>query len=152
MTITQENASALALISPELSARLIEGVRENKWPELTDEQGERGVAQMVGFLVAGARSKARLAPSKRVDWFWHEFIKHTRSYSAFGDLVAGEYIHHEPHETPAPIHEKEEARERTVRAVADAGFTVDAEFWPDVATDCSQCYDGCSNSPNSGKK
>ncbi|MFJ3205128.1 glycine-rich domain-containing protein [Streptomyces sp. NPDC086989] len=151
MTITQGGpAAALTLISPELRAHLIADVRA-QWPELTDDQGERGVTQMVAFLVAGARTRTDLSPSKPVDTFWHAFIARTRSYRTFSDLVAGGYIDHEPADVAAPIELKEAARDRTVAAITAAGFPVDEEFWPSVAADCSQCYAGCSNSPAGGQ-
>ncbi|MGW6855863.1 glycine-rich domain-containing protein [Streptomyces xanthophaeus] len=147
MTITNESSvQALSLIDPELRALLISDVRA-EWPDLTDEQGDSGVTQMVAFLVAGALTSERLAPSKPVDKFWHAFICRTRSYRTFCELVNGEYIDHEPNRVPAPLEEKERARDRTVAAIIAAGFPVDLEFWPPVAADCSQCYDGCSNSP-----
>ncbi|MGW3323849.1 glycine-rich domain-containing protein [Streptomyces virginiae] len=150
MTITQSSPeAALALVSPDLRAALIRDVRK-EWAELTDEQGERGVDQTVAYLVACSATPG-LAPSKLVDRFWHAFLKRTRSYRTFCDLVAGRYLDHEPDETPVPKEEKEEGRRRTLTAIREAGFTVDAEFWPPVMADCSQCHAGCTDSPNGGK-
>jgi hypothetical protein len=147
VTITSSGPEAgLALISPTLRAQLIQDVRK-EWPDLTDDQGTRGVGQTVAFLVASAQTGGRVAPSKPVDAFWHAFMLHSRAYTAFCELVAGDYLHHDPDEYPLPPAKKKELRARTTEAIAAAGFTVDVEFWPDLMADCSQCHAGCSNSP-----
>jgi len=40
-------------------------------------------------------------PSFKIDLAWHEFILHTRDYTAFCDALVGSYIHHTPQATRA---------------------------------------------------
>ncbi|MFD7094727.1 hypothetical protein [Streptomyces xanthophaeus] len=41
----------------------------------------------------------------------------------------------------------------TTAAIRAAGFTIDAEFWPNEGVaDCSQCHAGCTDSPAGAKK
>jgi hypothetical protein len=41
--------------------------------------------------------------SKGVDALWHIFVIHTPQYRAFGDVVNGEYIDHQPHSNATPV-------------------------------------------------
>ncbi|MEU1751148.1 hypothetical protein ABZ436_00585 [Micromonospora matsumotoense] len=36
---------------------------------------------------------------------------------------------------------------RTVSAIVAAGFTLDHPLWVGVATECTQCHAGCTDSP-----
>lgn len=153
MTITRERASEpLSLITPELRALLIKDVRKS-WPELTEEMGQRGVDQMVAFLVAGTHTPEPLTPSLRVDLFWHHFILRTHAYGEFCTAVAGGLIHHVPDDAgESDLLKGRAAMERSREAIAEAGFVVDPEFWPgagaaDCSGDCTQCHAGCSDSP-----
>ncbi|GAA1043559.1 hypothetical protein [Streptomyces murinus] len=154
MTTTQhDNTGVLSLISPAFRADLIAMVREDYWPEMTDDQGERGVNQLAAFLAVAASTTEKATPSLRVDLFWHAAILHTKPYADFCDVLGG-FIHHVPERNNAG-HNPAEGRAvmcRTVEMIRTAGFDTDPEFWPvDGAADCTQSYAGCTDSPNSGK-
>ncbi len=70
VTATQhDTTNALCLISPSLRTDLITVVREDYWPEITDDQGNRGVEQLVAsFAVAGTTTEKAI-PILRVDLF-----------------------------------------------------------------------------------
>ncbi|WP_331725690.1 hypothetical protein OG264_38880 (plasmid) [Streptomyces xanthophaeus] len=155
MTITthQNPVEALNLISSELRALLIKDVRKT-WPELSDDLGERGVNQMTAFLATSTRSEEPLTPSLRVDLFWHALVQRTVPYVAFSRALGVDYIHHVPDDDEGTDPEAgRAAMATTTAAIRAAGFTIDAEFWPDEgAADCSQCHAGCTDSPAGGKK
>lgn len=101
---------------------------------------------------SGQQPGQSLAPSQAVDIGWHAFILHTVDYAAFCEQVAGRFVHHVPtDEADEMSGEARAIRERTLAAIAAAGYTVDEELWPDLAN-CSQCHAGCTDSPNSGKR
>ncbi|WP_228181866.1 glycine-rich domain-containing protein [Streptomyces anulatus] len=148
MKITDTTKTVYDLIAPELRTDLITMVREDYWPEMTDDQGRRGVDQVAAFLAVAASTTERATPSLRVDLFWHAFVLHTRRYAEFCDALGG-FIHHVPDRNsglnPA---EGRAAMRRTAEMIRSAGFGVDPEFWPiDGAADCTQSYAGCSDSP-----
>ncbi|MEU5793048.1 hypothetical protein ABZ800_05885 [Streptomyces sp. NPDC047813] len=154
MTTTQhDRTSVLSLISPALRADLITMVREDHWPEMTDDQGERGVDQLAAFLAVAARTTEKAAPSLRVDLFWHAAILHTKPYADFCDALGG-FIHHVP-DRDSVAHDPAEGRaamRRTAEMIRAAGFVTDPEFWPvNGAADCTQSYAGCTDSPNNGR-
>ncbi|GAB2923743.1 glycine-rich domain-containing protein [Streptomyces mayteni] len=149
MTITDTTKTVYDLITPELKGDLITMVREDSWPELTDEQGERGVNQVVAFLAVAANSTERVTPSLRVDLFWHALVLHTKQYAEFCAALGSGFIHHVPDRgnshNPA---EGRAAMRRTAELIRSAGFDADPEFWPiNGAADCTQSYAGCSDSP-----
>ncbi|MFJ1590942.1 glycine-rich domain-containing protein [Kitasatospora albolonga] len=149
MTITGTTKAVAGLITPELRAALITMVREDSWPEMTDDQGERGVNQVVAFLTVAAGTAERMTPSLRVDLFWHTFVLHTKHYAEFCDTLGNGFIHHVPDRDNG--HDPAEGRDamrRTAEMIRSAGFDLDPEFWPiDGAADCTQSYAGCSDSP-----
>lgn len=149
MTITHAGqAEVLSLVSSGLRAQLIEDVRKS-WPDITDDMGERGVNQMAAFLATSTRTTETLTPSLRVDEFWHRFILRTHEYAAFCDGLGAGFVHHvpEPAGESDPVKGRA-AMERTTAAIAAAGFTIDAEFWPGMgASECTQCHAGCTDSP-----
>ncbi|WP_052848320.1 glycine-rich domain-containing protein [Streptomyces avicenniae] len=149
MTITGTTTTVYDLITPEVRADLITLVREDSWPEMTYDQGERGVRQLAAFLAVAATTTERATPSLRVDLFWHAFVLHTKHYAAFCDALGGGFIHHVPDRGEG--HDPAEGRaamRRTAEMIRSAGFDVDTEFWPsDGAADCTQSYAGCSDSP-----
>ncbi|MEV5885688.1 hypothetical protein AB0L74_23720 [Streptomyces sp. NPDC052020] len=155
MTTTQHNStSVLDLISPTLRTDLITMVREDYWPEMTDDQGARGVNQLAAFLAVAANTTEKAAPSLRVDLFWHAFVLHTKPYADFCQALGGGFIHHVPDRSNAGHNPAEgrAAMRRTAEMIRAAGFHTDAEFWPiNGAADCTQSYAGCSDSPNTGK-
>lgn len=130
---------------------LTEDVRKQH-PDMSPELADRGVGQMVAFLVAGTRRVAPLSPSRLIDEFWHAFILRTEAYAAFCERVAGRFIHHVPEaRTGSGDGAANVERQRhTLNAITAAGFVVDPGLWPNAA-ECSQCHAGCSDSPNSGK-
>ncbi|MFG2717021.1 hypothetical protein ACGFW5_01730 [Streptomyces sp. NPDC048416] len=143
----------LDLISPDLRAQLVKDVRKD-WPELTDDLGERGVSQMAAYLAATVTTEEPLTPSLRVDRFWHEFLKRSVPYLAFSRALGVDYIHHVPNEDEGGSDPEagRAAMAVTTTVIREAGFTVDAEFWPNEgAADCSQCHAGCTDSPVGGK-
>lgn len=81
---------------------------------------------------------------------WHTFILHTQEYAAFCDLVAGRFIHHVPTDdadTAAHGTTAKAVVERTVAEMRRAGYEVDHELWKPAAVACSQCHQGCTDSP-----
>ncbi|WP_066956093.1 hypothetical protein [Streptomyces lushanensis] len=149
MTITKQPGEVLGFISPVLRERLAQDVRKT-WPELSDDQAERGVSQMVAFLVASTLADEPLTPSLRVDLFWHAFIQRSVSYVAFAESLGVDYIHHVPDddETGSDPEAGGAALEATKTAIRAAGFAVDPEFWPNEgAAGCTQCHAGCTDSP-----
>ncbi|MFD9416912.1 glycine-rich domain-containing protein [Streptomyces goshikiensis] len=151
VTITQhDTTSALNLISPSLRTDLITMVREDYWPEITDDQGNRGVEELVAFLAVAATSTKKMAPSLRVDLFWHALILHTKPYAEFCNALAGGFIHHVPDRNGG--HNPEEGRaamRRTAEMIREAGYETDPDFWPinNATANCTQSYAGCSDSP-----
>ncbi|MDP9950932.1 MULTISPECIES: hypothetical protein [Streptomyces] len=148
MTITDTTQNVYDRISPELKAQLISMIREDFWPELTDDQGERGIRQVTAFLAVAASTTERMTPSLRVDLFWHALVLHTRHYAELCDELGG-FIHHTPDRGSghSPV-DGRLAMHRTAEMIRSAGFDVDPDFWPvNGAADCTQSYAGCSDSP-----
>ncbi|WP_150134531.1 glycine-rich domain-containing protein [Streptomyces hyaluromycini] len=140
------------LVTPEVADRLTRRIVADH-PEVSPETALRIVGQAAGFIAASGRQPGQsLAPSNLVDYGWHAFILHTVDYAQFCEQVVGRFVHHVPTADDDQVPGgPQAARERTVAAIAAAGYTVDPDLWPDVA-DCNQCYDGCTDSPNSGGK
>ena len=145
MTITAERTTSTinprTLIPYSLYSRLVARI-------VTDEQvdqayAERIMDQALGFLMTCAVNPgAGLSPSETVDIGWHTFILHTREYADFCQQVAGRFIHHAPADTPSGSSKIQHA----IDAMAAAGVPVDAELWTSTGR-CSQCHDGCVDSP-----
>ncbi|MGV9691093.1 glycine-rich domain-containing protein [Streptomyces sp. NPDC003444] len=150
VTITRHDTTGvLNLISPALRADLVTMVREDYWPEVTEDQGNRGVDQLAAFLAVAATTPGKVTPSLRVDLFWHAFVLHTKPYADFCAALGGGFIHHVPDRGSG--HDPAEGRaamRRTADLIREAGYRADPEFWPlDGAADCTQSYAGCSDSP-----
>ncbi|MFF3401368.1 glycine-rich domain-containing protein [Streptomyces sp. NPDC002659] len=143
------------LVDTEVMERLIACVVKD-YPHLDRVTARRVVAQTAAFIATSAhRPGVELSPSKLVDIGWHTWILHTVDYARFCEQVCGRFIHHVP--TPngeEPDLSPAAARERTLAAMTQAGFTIDLELWPvtDKMGECSQCHAGCTDSPNGGKK
>ncbi|TXS36912.1 glycine-rich domain-containing protein [Streptomyces sp. OR43] len=159
MTIALEHpvgtTDPATLVDPAMMERL--AARITKDHTDTDlPTARRIIGQTAAFLAAStALPSVALAPSKPVDVGWHTWILHTVDYAAFCDRIAGRFIHH----VPAPEGESSEhgpkaERQRTLDALAAAGFRIDHDLWPEAARmgECSQCHAGCTDSPNGGKK
>lgn len=141
----------VTLLDPEVMNRLVRRLTADH-PEINDETARRVVGQAAAFIAASGKLPGRsLTPSELVDSGWHAFILHTVDYADFCQRVAGRFVHH------VPTDEDDErepgsalsARERTMRVIQAAGYTVDAELWHSAA-DCNQCHAGCHDSPKSG--
>ncbi|CDR10219.1 glycine-rich domain-containing protein [Streptomyces iranensis] len=156
MTVTVERplgtaADPRSLLNADLLGRL--AARIVKDHDIALPLAERIAAQTAAFLAVCANNTSQpLTPSKAIDIGWHTFILHTRDYADFCQHVAGHFIHHVPTDPEEGEHgTAAAARQRTLDAIATAGYAVDTDLWPEAA-DCSQCHAGCSDSPNSGKK
>lgn len=151
MTITLEHpvgtTDPITLLDPQVSERLIRRVALDH-PEISETTARRIVGQAAAFIAASGQQPGQsLAPSQLVDIGWHTFILHTVDYAAFCERVVGRFVHHVPTDEDEQMPGgAEETRDRTLLAIAAAGYTVDLELWPDVAK-CNQCYAGCTNSP-----
>ncbi|MEU8824074.1 hypothetical protein [Streptomyces sp. NPDC048636] len=150
MTVVQERPAtdARTLLRADLRATLAANLLA-RFPDMTEDQADRGISQMLAFLAAGARSDVPLSPSPLVDDFWHAFLLHTKAYQEFCAETLGKFVHHQPGFLDKEEHGGGKAlRARTVEAIAAAGYIVDLEFWPEVdIADCSQCHANCHNSP-----
>src|SRR4051812_5899203 len=63
----------------------------------------RWFEELVRFLDLCAESGGPLAPAKKVDKAWHEFILFTREYQRFCHDRYGRMIHHDPYDAPDRI-------------------------------------------------
>lgn len=137
------------LISRGLFERLVRRIVADD--ELDNQLAERVVDQALAFLAACARNTSTpLAPSELVDIGWHTFLLHTRDYAAFCQKLAGRFLHHVPVTPSDPPADQltDETLARTVAAIRDAGFVVDADLWVhDKAGDCTGCHNGCHDDP-----
>lgn len=138
-----------SLVSAQLFDRLTARVA-TQHPELDSDAPARIVDQALAFLGTCTRTAAPLSPSRLVDIGWHTFLLYTREYATFCDRIADGFIHHEPEdgtEWPAvPVSKPAEARRTTIAAMRAAGYHVDAPLW-DTKADCTQCHQGCHDSP-----
>lgn len=154
MTIALERplstTDPISLVDPEVADRLTRRITTDH-PDIDDATARRIVGQAAAFIAASGQQPGQsLVPSELVDFGWHAFILHTVDYAAFCQRVVGHFVHH------VPTDEDEElpggpqaARERTLAAIGAAGYTVDAELWG-VSAECSQCHQGCHDSPKKG--
>ncbi|MGW2681666.1 glycine-rich domain-containing protein [Streptomyces sp. NPDC001414] len=155
MTIALERpvgtADPLTLVNPEVADRLTCRIVTDH-PEISATIARRIVGQAAAFIAASGRQPGQfLAPSELVDHGWHAFILHTVDYAEFCQRVAGRFVHHVPTVEDETIPGGPQAtRGRTLAAITAAGYVIDEELWPDMA-DCTQCHEGCTDSPNSGK-
>jgi hypothetical protein len=120
-------------------------------PDITADTARHIVAQAAAFLAASAQQPGQeLSPSKLVDIGWHTWILHTVDYALFCEQVAGRFLHHVPtDDADQGEGDPEAARQRTLAAIAAAGFTIDHDLWPAAAKmgKCTQCHAGCTDSP-----
>lgn len=157
-TMITEVKTGRSLLPEPLFARLVDRivadcgveVGSGLGPEFVREWAVRVMDQALAFLGACAVTDVVMSPTEVVDIGWHTFILHTREYMAFCDLVAGRYIHHLPTDQGDPGAHGSTARaviDGTVTEIRRAGFVVDDELWEHLGADCSQCHQGCANSP-----
>lgn len=119
--------------------RLVERIMCDE--RMEEDLAERVMDQALAFLATSAASDEQLAPSPTVDIGWHTFLLYTREYSEFCDRVAGRFLHHVPADAEAPALSAVELNERTVEAIQDAGYRLDAPLWAGVGP-CTQCTEG----------
>ncbi|WP_328770561.1 glycine-rich domain-containing protein [Streptomyces sp. NBC_00286] len=154
MTIALEHPvdtiDPVTLVDREVMSRLVRRVTTDH-PEISAETAHRIVGQAAAFVAASGRQSGQvLVPSELVDHGWHAFILHTVDYAAFCQRVVGRFVHHVPtDEDEQMLGGAAAAREQTVAAIQDAGYTVDADLWRSAA-DCNQCHAGCHDSPKDG--
>ncbi|MFI0372932.1 glycine-rich domain-containing protein [Actinomadura sp. 1N219] len=153
MTITAEQPTPSitepeGLISPDLFRRLVDRIVHEQ--HLSGKDAERLLSQTLAFLKACALNPgAGLAPSRTVDVGWHTFVLYTREYAEFCHRVAGRFIHHTPndnHTSDGTADGEAASIGTTVEAMRAASLPVDIDLWAS-AGDCSQCHQGCHDSP-----
>ncbi|URM99322.1 hypothetical protein LUW76_36120 [Actinomadura madurae] len=148
MSVTAAHPAPVAepkrLISADLFGRLVARIASES--RISTAEAERVLTQALGFLKACALNPgAGLAPSKSVDVGWHTFVLYTREYAEFCYRVAGRFIHHTPDDQSYTGNGGASIRV-TVAAMERAGLPVDPDLW-ETGADCSQCYQGCHDSP-----
>jgi hypothetical protein len=132
------------LISADLFDRLVSRIVRER--HIGTDEAERVLTQALAFLTACALNPgAGLVPSKAVDVGWHAFVLYTTEYAEFCHRVAGRFIHHMP-DDESDTGTGGVGIRVTVAAMEQAGLPVDADLW-ETAGDCSQCYQGCHDSP-----
>ena len=136
-----------ALVDPQVLERLAVRITKDH-PDIELPIAHRIIGQTAAFLAASAALPgAELSPSKAVDVGWHTWILHTVDYARFCDQVAGRFIHHVPTDNEPVPGGPAAARERTLAAIRAAGYTIDPDLWMRADGDCSQCHQGCTDSP-----
>lgn len=150
-TMVRVGTDPRTLIPPELRD-LIAGDLRAKFPGMTAELADAGVGQMAAFLHASATTERPLSPSPLVDDFWHAFVLRTAAYAEWCDKTFGKFVHHLPGLLPVEEGGGKELRQRAVDSIADLGYLLEMEFWPEIElAQCSQCHASCSDSPNALK-
>lgn len=114
-----------SLVSSETFDRLTHRVatRDGLSPDLA----ARAVDQMLVFLPTLERHPL-LRPSTMVDLAWHAFLLDTPAYAEFCDQVVGRFVHHVPDDDFQPDPDGD-GLNVVLRAIEDAGYTVDPEMW-----------------------
>ena len=78
---------------------VVERIRKANWP-IRHATAVSWMREALHFLDACAESEDLIAPSKRVDKAWHEFLLYTHLYTQWCELRYGRYIHHMPSGRP----------------------------------------------------
>jgi hypothetical protein len=147
--VVTERKTGRSLVAASVFGMLAERVARDE--QVDPELAVRVVDQALAFLGTCAVSDTPLSPSQAVDPGWHAFLLHTHEYAAFCQRVARRFIHHVPNDEDDPTTHGPAARaaiERTKAEILNAGFALDEELWKPSSTDCSQCHQGCTDSPN----
>lgn len=148
MTSTLSPKVATGVLVPAaVRARLTARIRADR-PEIDADLADRIVTGTAVFLaVSAANPAARMVPSVLVDVGWHAWVLHTVEYAEFCEGI-GRFVHHVPDPTARTMARARVEVARTAEAITAAGFDVDPELWAiSSAGDCSQCHEGCSDSP-----
>ncbi|MEU5420287.1 glycine-rich domain-containing protein [Streptomyces sp. NPDC001407] len=136
-------------VAPEVWEREVRLIMRDH--EMDQETAERTFGQTIAYLVTSTeRPDVRMGPTPSVDLGLHSFVLDTINYTSFCHAIAGHYIHHVPY-LPQQKSGRPPSLRETVQAIKAAGFNIDHELWNATASDCSQCHDGCSDSPVGGK-
>lgn len=97
-------------------------------PGMTNELAERIVCEGLKFVATAAEFRTvPIAPSRVADEGWHALILHTALYAELCGRLGG-FVHHYP-ERPGTSRHDDEAMERTVALIEEAGYRPDAELW-----------------------
>jgi hypothetical protein len=95
------------------------------------------------FIAVCGTMDGDIVTSDTIDGVWHTFLLFTREYERFCHAHVGEYLHHEPFETPKP-----HAYVAT-RACAQRLFgPLDASLWPVTAK--GRCSSGACRGDRPG--
>ncbi len=111
----------------------------------TRGRARRRFDEMVRYLDLCGESPETLAPSKKVDKAWHEFLLFTREYAAFCESRYGRFIHHEPHVKPDP-----EAYRRTYDAYTMRYGAPPRWAWPNPYKRGGGCGGGAAGDGDGG--
>lgn len=147
-TLTAADLAYKGLVDGETWERLVARI-------VKDEDVERPLAERImnealGFLQLCAREPdGKYSPSATVDIGWHTFILYTREYAAFGQRIAGRFLHHSPTDVPGVDYSGGNTPAQTMQAMLKYG-PVDEMLWAHAAT-CtgggggggSSCHGGC---------
>jgi hypothetical protein len=144
-----EQIDGTSLMPDSLFDRLVARIQAEH-PELAPDMPARILDQALAFLGACAVTSTPIGPTELVDIGWHTFILYTAEYAAFCEQIAGRFIHHVPDdERQTMLPPERGGLKATVTAIRAAGYRIDQALWlMDGAADCSQCYNGCSDTPN----
>ncbi|OKI19670.1 hypothetical protein A6A07_07075 [Streptomyces sp. CB03911] len=115
------------LVTPAEFNHVARTVRDNN-PGMADELSRRIVAEALAFLAAVSRNpEAALAPSPVVDEGWHALVLNTPLYARVCEQLGG-FIHHVPEFFETTRYDGG-VIQRTVTAMAGAGFAADLTLW-----------------------
>ena len=97
------------------------------------------VDDLVMFLSASvAFPDALFSPPEMLDRVWHEFIIHTKAYTAFCASLGVFYIHHNPSDAEA-VAQKGKFK-KSLREILDQHrVSYDKSIWSQDANDCYGC-------------
>ncbi|HEY0450601.1 hypothetical protein [Actinophytocola sp.] len=149
-TVVPELKTGRSLVPTSVFDRLT--ARLAKDEQVNEKYAMRVMDQALAFIHTCAHSDLRLSPCNAVDLGWHTFILDTVEYERFCARTFGFFVHHVPIADDDRLAHGVEARaaiERTVAEMRRVRFAVDDELWKSAPGDCSQCHNGCADSPAS---
>jgi hypothetical protein len=112
---------------------------------LVGKSGDRGYVfglknETLKFLSIALANEHAVAPSKKIDEYWHEMVLNTPLYENFSKST-GRFVHHIPSDKP-----ETEAYERTLEIYKKTFGNPDRRYWVAKAGDCSSnCSAGACN-------